>query len=69
MTAGEIVLSAISVLFTIAFGLWAKRLDKALDLLEQIQKDTHDWAIRTEHRLTALETATGVRGNHYDQVD
>ncbi|CAK0777663.1 hypothetical protein CCP3SC15_580007 [Gammaproteobacteria bacterium] len=56
MTPGEIVLSLLAGLFALAFGLWARRLDKALDLLEKIQKDTHDWAIATEHRLTTLES-------------
>ena len=56
MPIGEIVLSILACLFAAAFGLWAKRLDKALDLLEKIQADTHHWAIATEHRLTTLET-------------
>lgn len=63
MTPGELALTVIGALFTIAFGLWARRLDKALDLLEKIQKDTHDWALRTEHRLTTLETKVGINNN------
>lgn len=59
ITMGDIALAIIGVLFSIAFGLWAKRLDKALDLLERIQQDMHQWAKDTEHRLTRLEAHVG----------
>lgn len=62
MSPGEIVLATISALFAVAFGLWARRLDKALDLLERIQSDMHDWARKTEHRLTKLETMARFGG-------
>jgi len=64
VTIGEIVMSCLAALFSIAFGLWARRLDKALDLLETIQIDMHEVAVRTEHRLTKLESLIyGVHEN------
>lgn len=56
MTPGEIILACISGLLVLTFGLWARRLDKALDLLESIQSSIHSWMVATEHRLTKLES-------------
>jgi hypothetical protein len=55
LSVGEIIATVMFALFAMAFGAWAKRLDKALDLLEKIQADMHTTAIRTERRLTRLE--------------
>ena len=60
MNPGEVALSIIGLLLTGAFGLWAKRLDRALDLLEKIQQDTHKWALVVEHRLTYAEAKLGI---------
>jgi hypothetical protein len=59
MNPGEIVASVMLALFAMAFALWAKRLDKALDLLEKIQTDMHSHALTTERRLTRLEALSG----------
>lgn len=56
MSIGEIVLAVTAGLFAIAFGAWAKRLDKALDLLERLQEEMHKRAVLIERRLTRLET-------------
>lgn len=62
MSFGEIALSLIGGFLALAFGLWARRLDKALDLLEKIQEEMHRWARETEHRITKLEAAARYCG-------
>lgn len=61
MEPGEIVATIMLALFAMAFALWAKRLDKALDLLEKIQADVHARALTTERRLTRLEALRGEK--------
>jgi len=56
MSVGEIVLAITAGLFALAFGAWAKRLDKALDLLERLQEEMHKRAVLIERRLTRLES-------------
>jgi len=57
LSIAEIVVSLLLLAFAAAFGMWAKRLDKALDLLEKIQEQGHKQAILTERRLVRLESA------------
>jgi AraC-like DNA-binding protein len=57
MSPGEITATIMAGLFALAFAAWAKRLDKALDLLERIQQDMHRTAMQTERRLVRLEAA------------
>jgi len=64
--AGEIVQVVVTSLFAIAFAAWAKRLDKALDLLEKIQASMFKQAIRTERRLVRLESKNQI---HHHEVD
>lgn len=63
MTIGDIVDAIMMALFAIAFGLWARRLDKALDMLERLQQDMHERAIVIERRLTRLESHRGYAGD------
>lgn len=63
MTPGEVIAAIMAGLFALAFAAWARRLDKALDLLEHIQEQMHHVAIATEKRLTRLEE--GAR-HHWD---
>ena len=63
MTPGEVIAAIMAGLFALAFAAWARRLDKALDLLERIQEQMHHVAIATEKRLTRLEE--GAR-HHWD---
>lgn len=63
MGVGEIVNAVMMALFAISFAAWAKRLDKALDMLERLQEDMHHRAIIIERRLTRLEAMTGRESN------
>ena len=65
--AGEIVQVVVTSLFAVAFAAWAKRLDKALDLLEKIQASMFKQAIQTERRLVRLESKNQI--HHHDQDD
>lgn len=60
MSPSEILQTVVVGLFAVAFGLWARRLDKALDLLEKIQVQMWRRAIRTERRLTHLEVKNNI---------
>ena len=62
MGIGEIVDAVMMALFAIAFALWAKRLDKALDVLERLQEEMHRRSLIIERRLTRLEAVRGVAG-------
>lgn len=64
MSIGELISAILAGLFALAFAAWARRLDKALDLLERIQEQMHEAAIVTERRLTRLE---GYLGWHRDR--
>jgi len=64
LSVGEMIATIMAALFALAFAAWAKRLDKALDLLEKIQVSMHQQAIRTERRLTILEQIARQCGNH-----
>ena len=64
MPFGEIILSIVAALFALAFGAWAHRLDKALDLLERLQETMHKRAVLIERRLTRLESKNSI--THYD---
>lgn len=65
---GETIATVMAALFALAFAAWAKRLDKALDLLEKIQASMHRNAVRTERRLTTLEQVARQCGNHIAPV-
>ena len=56
LTYGEVAVTLVGILFSVAFAAWAKRLDKALDLLEKIQEQGHQQALITERRLVRLES-------------
>jgi len=64
LSIGETIATVMAALFALAFAAWAKRLDKALDLLERIQASMYEQAIRTERRLTILEQIAKQCGNH-----
>lgn len=68
MSVGEIIGALMAGLFAIAFAAWARRLDKALDLLERIQKEMHDAAMVTERRLTRLEGIVERRGHNHGRA-
>ena len=65
MQFGEIVIAIVAGLFAVAFGAWAHRLDKALDLLEKLQESMHRRAVLIERRLTRLESRNNIV--HYDE--
>jgi len=67
--AGELVQVVVTSLFAIAFAAWAKRLDKALDLLEKIQASMFKQAIRTERRLVRLESKNQIHHHDEDEGD
>ena len=67
MPFGEIIMSVVVALFAVAFGAWAHRLDKALDLLERLQETMHRRAVLIERRLTRLESKNSI--THYDSED
>jgi hypothetical protein len=58
-----------AALFALAFAAWARRLDKALDLLEKIQEQMHIQAVRTERRITRLESTIGLNHREVDDDD
>jgi C4-dicarboxylate-specific signal transduction histidine kinase len=60
LSIGEVIATVMAALFALAFAAWAKRLDKALDLLEKIQAEMHQNAIRVERRLARLEMKNNV---------
>lgn len=60
MGIGEIILSVLAGLFALAFGLWARRLDKALDVLEELQTAWFKHALAMEKRVTRVETQMGL---------
>lgn len=60
MSIGEIVLAVFVGLFAVAFGLWARRLDKALDVLEELQTAWFKHALSMETRMTRVETHVGL---------
>jgi len=64
MGFGEVIVSIVAGLFALAFGAWAHRLDKALDLLERLQETMHVRAVLIERRLTRLESRNDI--THYD---
>lgn len=64
LSVGEAIATVMAALFALSFAAWAKRLDKALDLLEKIQESMHKNALRTERRLTTLEQVARQCGNH-----
>ena len=71
LSVGEVIATVLAALLAVAFAAWARRLDKALDLLEKIQGSMHRQSIRTERRLTRLEqiaVACG-NGNHLSGMD
>lgn len=68
-SAGEVIATLMAALFALAFAAWARRLDKALDLLEKIQSEMHTQAIRTERRLSNLESIARQCGNHHVPED
>jgi C4-dicarboxylate-specific signal transduction histidine kinase len=63
MSVGEVIAAIMAALFALAFAAWAKRLDKALDLLEKIQAAMNRQAIRIERRLTILEQIAASCGH------
>lgn len=67
MSFAEIVVAVVVGLFAIAFGAWAHRLDRALDLLERLQESMHLRAILIERRLTRLETRNNI--DHQEPPD
>lgn len=69
MTFGEIAATIMAGLFAVAFAAWAKRLDKALDLLEKIQEQMHKAAVVTESRLTRLEEGARNHWNAWRSMD
>ena len=69
LSIGEAIATVMAALFALAFAAWAKRLDKALDLLEKIQLSMHQQALRTERRLTTLEQVARGCGNHIPTVE
>lgn len=60
LTVGEVIATIMAGLFALAFAAWARRLDKALDLLEKIQQEMHQNAIMVERRLARLEQKNNV---------
>jgi hypothetical protein len=71
LSIGEVIATVLAALLAVAFAAWAKRLDKALDLLEKIQVQMHRQSIRTERRLTRLEQIAVACGNghHLGETD
>lgn len=61
----DVILTLVGAGFTLAFGLWARRLDKALDLLEKLQKEWYKHTLATERRLTRLEFHNGFYRDDY----
>lgn len=67
MEFGQIVSVVMAGLFALAFAAWARRLDKALDLLEKIQEQMHKSALKIERRLSRLEVAAVRHGWHHPE--
>lgn len=67
MVTSEIILSILAGVFALAFGLWAKRLDKALDVLESLQDAWFKHALAMEKRVTRVETHIGLY--HFGEND
>lgn len=62
MNFGELALGLIGSTTAVMFGLWAKRLDNVLGMLEKIQEDINRWVRETERRITKLEAAARYCG-------
>lgn len=62
MNFGELALGLIGSTTAVMFGLWAKRLDNVLGMLEKIQEDINRWVRETEHRITKLEATARYCG-------
>lgn len=60
MQWNEVLMLLVTSLFAVAFAAWAKRLDKALDLLEKLQVEMHKSALHIERRVTRLEAHAGI---------
>lgn len=69
MNVPEILQTLVVSLFAIAFGLWAKRLDKVIDLLDRIQAALYKDNIKKERRLTRLEVMAGLAGAGLEDND
>jgi hypothetical protein len=64
VTPGEIMMGIVLGLLTIAFGLWAKKVDDLNKNVEKIYQQIHDMAIQMERRLTRTEE----RLHHHAQI-
>lgn len=69
----DAMITIMAALFSLAFAAWARRLDKALDLLEKIQQSQHRNELSNERRLARLEqiarTCTAHRGADFMMDD
>jgi outer membrane murein-binding lipoprotein Lpp len=61
---GEILMAIVLGLLTIAFGLWAKKVDDLNRNVEKIYTQIHNMAIQMERRITRTEE----RIHHHAQI-
>jgi hypothetical protein len=71
VTAGEILLGIVLALLSIAFGLWAKKVDELNKSVKEIYSSIHSMAVKMEKRVTRVEErvhfhAQKLGVNHYD---
>lgn len=66
MSVGEIVGAVVLALFGLAFAMWARRIDKVLDLLADIRKELHTYMLDMERRVTTLEVVNHIRDRNQE---